>query len=350
MVNAADLLEQIEQQEKKGFFRSLRQRQIARDKFVATQMTVLGHLPFHIKNALKITGEFKLLDSFEKIALCGTGTNSVACAMLKSYLSYTKLDIEVCPGFDFDGDAKTAVFLVSYSGDDEQAIACYKAALRKGSKIIGITSGGRLLDGFKRNNTEHIVLPSKLVESTTLVYLFFPMLAVLDNSKLVPAQKKRIEETLRALLKPEIKELAKQLYEKLQDKIPIIYSSEAFEPVARHWKMQFNLNSKIPAFCATVSDAVAELNSYVKDLWDFYVIFLSDQEDEKEIRKTIAAAKNIIRNKSYGTTEMNVKGTNMLTRYISAAFIGEYTSYFLSQYYKLDEDLVAKFRSQYKSG
>lgn len=352
MVNTNDLVQQIGEQEKKGFFKSLRKKKMEAKNRVPSRDDIISKMALHIRFALKITGEFKVLDPFDRIVCSGVGVNAVAGDILKSYLSDYDFKLVVHRDFGLPDitDNKTLVFILSYTGNDEEAISAYKAALRKGCKIIGLTSGGRLGDAFERNNTEHIKLPAKVIESLSMSYLFFPMLKILDNSKILKDQRDIIENTIASLEKPEIADMAKQLYEKIQDKVPVIYCSSRLASIARYWKIQLNLNAKVPAFNSILPDAACELNSYVKDLWDFYIIFLTDQEDTTEMRKSAAAAKRIIRNKSYGTTEINIKGDNQLARLFIAAHMSEYTAHYLGVYYQLEEELLDKYREEFKKG
>jgi len=341
MGKAEDMIEQIKAQEKKGF---VSKRNIK--KTMPTQKSYLENYGSHIKNALEITGEFKMLENFGKCIICGVGTAQAAGQVLASYIN--NIEIQVNSDFNIKGLRKdNLVVIASYNGNDEEAIACYKQCLRTGVKIIGLTSGGRLLDGFERNSTEHIVIPKNLIESTTFHYFFFPLLRIFENSRLIHSEKEAINEVINATKKTEIKDLARGLYEKIQDKMILIYATKSMGPVADYWKLQINLNAKAPAFSGVMSSSISELNTFVKDIWDFYIVFLKDEEDSIESQKAIKIAKEIVRNKGYGTTEIILKGTNPLTRIISSLLIADYVSYFLSGYYNLHENLVEKYKENY---
>lgn len=346
-VDAAELVKEIKEQEKKGIFKSLRKQEKPQKKSLRN---LIQNAPFHIHNAIKLTGEFKSLHPFDRLIVSGVGVNAVAGELLAAYIRDYNYPVVVNREHSMPewANSKSLAIIASFSGNDDEALLSYRSALRKGCRIIGLASGGRLLEAFKKNSTEHIMLP-EIMESCALPYIFFPMLRILENSKLVRPQTEAVEETLKALRKPDILEMAKQLYEKLQDRIPIIYCSVRLRPVAKYWKLQFNTISKVPAFIGVYSDSYHELNSYCRDQWDFYAVFLRDDSESPEIVKSMAAAKKIIRNKGHGTTEIVVKGTNLLTKYISAAHIADHASLLLSEYYKFEEDLVAQYRKDYKA-
>ena len=350
MVETTDIINDLKSQEKRGSFLGLRKRKQMIENYKPSQKDMINRLPAHIKNAIKLTGEFKILEKFDSIIIAGIGINARAGDIVREYIAEYDYKVKVVKDFSLPENVnnQTLVFIASYNGNDEEAIACYKNAL-KGCKIIGITSGGRLADGFSRNNTEHILVTKNLVESATLVYILFPIIQILDNSQLIKSQKEIISQTLNAMKSQNLKDMAKQLYEKLQDKIPIIYSSKELSVITKYWKQQININSKVPCFTGVFSDvAYTELNSYTKNQWDFYLVFIRDQQDSKEVIKSMSTAKKIIKNKNHGTTEIMIKGSNKLSRLMSCAYIADFVSYFLGEYYSIEEDLVEKYRIEFK--
>jgi len=349
MVSSSDLIDELETQEKKGFFKSLRKRTREVERFQPTHEQIINNISFHVQNALKLTGDFKVLDKVDNIVVAGTGVNASAGDLLKGFID-NEFRVKVVRDYHLpDVSKNTLVFILSFTGNDEEAILCYRTALRIGCHVVGITSGGRLLEAMTKGGKEHIRIPAKIIESTALPYLLFPMIGVLQNSKLIRDKSEDIEESIKALKKPELKEMGQQLYEKLQDKIPILYTSSDMFAVARYFSYQLNMNARIPAFAGQYPDAASSINMFIKDLWDFYAVFVTDEKDSKEIKKSIKVAKKIIRNKSYSTTEINIKGNSKLARLLSVAHVANYTSYFLGEYYRLDENLLDKYRTDYKS-
>lgn len=346
MPRASEIIDEIKERERKGFLKKWRQRE--KSKEPVSLKTYLQQLPFHIQNALKIAGEYKYLEKVDRVIFCGVGINGVAGRILKDYLG----NIELVTGSSLpkDVDSKTLVFIASYSGREEEPMLCYRNALRKGCKTVGITSGGNLLESFRRNNVEHIVIPSNLPECISLPYTFFTSLRYLENSNIVKSKNNAINETVSALKRPDYPEMARKLAENSKDKIPLIYSSVSLNGVALHWKQQINRISKTHCFYGTVEElSYVELDAFLKGKEKFHVILMRDVDDNKQEVKAINVAKGIIKNKGYSVTELLIRGKYKLSKFFSAIFIGEVTAYYLSEIYKTKDEksLVNKFRDEY---
>lgn len=347
MVDAGGFIRAIK--EKGAVFKGRRQQERDARSSMPSFKEFVQSLPSHIQNAIKITGDFRINAPIDRIIIAGAGVHAIAGDLVRTYLAEQKLDISVSREFTVPDslNERTLVCVASYSGNDPEPLSCYKTALRKGCRTIGITSGGRLLEAMARGGSERILLPSNLPESSILLYIFVPLIKVLENSRLIRPQSAIISETINALRKSELLEMSKHLYDKLTDKIPIIYCSPTYGPVAEYWKYQFNVTAKVPAFFNVFSDAAySDLAGYAKDVWDFYTIFLNDQEDNDDIQKSMAAARKIIKNQGHGCTEIMMKGTNLMARMLSAVVIADHTAIHLSDYYRIDIDLVEQYKRE----
>jgi glucose/mannose-6-phosphate isomerase len=354
MNKASELIDEIKNQEKKGFFKRIfdkikdedTEKDLRHDIYEAS---------FHIQNAIKITGEFKALEQFDNIIISGIGTNALAGELLKAYLQDTKYDIIVVrdqklPQF---AGKRTLLFSISYTGEDHETIVAFKDAKTKGCKIIGLTSGGRLKKIFETAEKEHIVLPNDLKESYTLPYLFFPMLKILENSEMIPDQKKFIDETEKALMKPIYAEKAKELAAMAHDKIPLIYTSPRFKVVGERWKTMFNMVPKVHSFSNVFTEATHnEINGFTTHLADFHSIFLVDEGDDEFTVKSMRAVKDILKARGNTVTEIMIKGSNLMTKLFSAIYIGDWTAFELANIYISGsdvEDIITKYKSAMKN-
>ena len=143
MTKPSDIIDELREREKKGF---LKRRQKEEPK-QGSLKTYLQQLPFHIQNALKIAAEYKYLEEVNRIVFCGVGVNAGAGRLLKDYLGNIELITEST--LPKNVDSKTLVFIASFTGREEEPMLCYRNALRKGCKIVGITSGGKLSESLK---------------------------------------------------------------------------------------------------------------------------------------------------------------------------------------------------------
>ena len=301
-------------------------------------------MPKHIVDAISIVKDFKVDGLINSVVITGMGGSAIAGDIMKTYLSdLGDLRVEVNRAYKLPAwvDENTLVIVCSYSGNTEETLSCYKDAIRKKSKIVGITTGGKLKVLLEKNNLPLIKLTKGLQPRCAIAYLFFTQLKILENSKLIPKQTEYIKETVKALNKPMLDHAAKDLAKSLVNKIPLIYASNKLGTVAYRWKCEFNENSKIHAFTHMLPELNHnELVGFTKRLADFHVIFLRDQDDDKHIKKRIKITKSLVKKYNVPVTEIGVSGPDKLTRMFSAIFMGDMTSVYLAKEYGINPEPV----------
>jgi glucose/mannose-6-phosphate isomerase len=352
MRKATEIINEIKERESKSFKKeSLKKEEIKNQP----QRNITSEYSFHILNAIKLAGEFKVLEKVDRIVICGVGTNALSGYILESYLKeILKIKIEVIVNHILpeDVNSNTLVFIVSHTGDDEEPMLCYRASLRKGTRIIGIFSGGKLSESFKRNNVEQVIIPSNITENSSLPYLFFIMFKILENSRIIANQKNIIDDVVLSLKNPQYKIMAESIYSSCKDKIPLIYSSQKLKPVIMRWKNQFNNFARIHSFYNIIPNlCYNEINGFNSKKDNFHVIMLRDSDDDKYIIKSFSALKKIIKNKGYSVIEISIKGKNLLSRMFSSMYIGELCSYYFVKEKKIDltkDNLIKKYKEEYQ--
>jgi len=218
---------------------------------------VILDMPKHIVDAVSIVKDFRVDGLINSVVITGMGGSAIAGDIMKSYLSDLRdLRVEVNRGYKLPVwvDENTLVIVCSYSGNTEETISCYKDAIRKKSKVLGIATGGKIKDMFNKNNHPLLILPKGMQPRNAICYLFFTSLKVLENSQLIPKQTTFIKDTIKALKKPMLDKAAQDLAKSLVNKIPLIYASSNLSVVAYRWKCEFNENAKIHAFSATLPE------------------------------------------------------------------------------------------------
>lgn len=300
---------------------------MAKEDFLA----VIKKLPYQVEAAAELGKDIKVSGEVDKIVVSGMGGSGLPGRLLKSYLS---IKIPVVANNDYDLpefiNSKTLVLVVSYSGNTEESLSAFRIALNKGCKIVCISSGGKLQELCLKNDVKHIAVPAGLQPRMALGYQFFPLLNVLYNSGIIPDPEKDIKATLAALRNADYDEKAKSLAEKLIGKIPIIYSSNRLDTVAYKWKIDFNENSKMHAFCNTFPELNHnELSGYAKLNAYYYVIMLEDESDSRRMKERIKLTKDIIAKKGVEVTQIALTGPCLLSRIFSAIYLGDLTSYYL---------------------
>lgn len=281
--------------------------------------------------------------SFSKIVITGVGGSSIAGALLQSYLYGSKIPVFVCRDYELPDfvDRNTLVFVVSYSGNTEETLVSLKSAYRKGAAMVAVTSGGKLLRKFEDEKLPVIAIPPGLQPRASLAYQLIPMLRLLSKLKLISDPSRDIAKTIAALKKANYDVSAKSLAGKLIGKVPLIYASERLAPVAYRWKTQFNENAKIHAFSHSFSELNHnEIVGFTNLNAHYYVIIIQDEADHPRIKARMKLTREVLSKKDVPSTEIVVKGDNVLTRLLSAIHIGDLASVYLAMFTNTDPEPV----------
>jgi len=300
-----------------------------------------------IKDGLKLAENIRILEEVDDIIIAGMGGSCLHGEILKSLFIDSKLRITLVKDYALPAWAgkRTLVFATSYSGNTEEALYCYRDATKKGCIIVAMASGGKLQQNAKKNETTFIKLPKPFEgfqPRAGIGYLFFAMLGVLQNSRIIPDMTKDIDKTIRALNPERYKEKAMELAEHIADKVPIIYTSAKLAAAGYKWKISFNENAKTHAFFNVYPEQNHnEINAYINLEAHYHVVFLSNDNDHPQIKKRMKITKALYQKKNVPVTEIAIKGDSMLTKIFSAIMIGDLVALFVAVKYATDPTPVA---------
>ena len=258
---------------------------------------VLKNFPKQMEEASKLGKDIKISDKVDNIIITGMGGSALPGEILKSFFYSTSIPIFVNKGYSLPEftNMRSLVFVISYSGNTEETIYAYRNALRKGAHIIVIASDGKLEELATKQRQILIKVPEGIQPRSAYAYLFLPILNVLMNSKIISDISGDIEKTINTLKKPIFEERAKDIARKLEGKIPLIYSSDRLYAIAYKWKIDFNENSKVHAFCNMLPELNHnEIVGYTNVIGDYHVILIKDEDDHMRIRKRFDITKEII--------------------------------------------------------
>lgn len=291
---------------------------------------VIEDLPHQIREAIKLAKDIRVEGDFNKIVVTGMGGSGIPANILQILFKDTKIHVIVNKDYLLPGcvDAKTLTFVISYSGNTEETVSAFKQADAKKSKIVVVTSGGKLTN-MARNHTV-VNIPAGIPPRAAIGYLLFPILILLHNSRIIKLKRDELVQTIDSLHNTGLRSKAYNLASELHGKIPVIYASPHLEPAAIRWKQAINENAKMHAFSNVFSELNHnEMSAYAQPNQGFHVVLLRDEEDSVRIQRRIDLTKDIIKKSGASVTEISLKGTSLLVKLMTAIYLGDLVSYHL---------------------
>jgi glucose/mannose-6-phosphate isomerase len=282
--------------------------------------------------------DIKFFEEIDSVVICGMGASSISGDLLRTYLDIN-VPIFIVRNYKIPSfiSKKALVFIISYSGETEEMISCFKSALGKGCYVVGVTSGGKLEDMCVRAHVKCVKVKPGFSPRSGFPMLFFGVLRVLNNSRLIEDQEDYVEKTIDVLKGSIFKQKGAELAEKLVGNIPLIYGSNQYEGVSYRWKTQLNENAKVMAFSNTFPEMVHnELQGFEDVDNSYYAIMILDESDHPKIKKKMELTKQLIAEKKVSSTIISVKGSCKLSKIMSAIYIGDWTSFFLAKLKEID--------------
>ncbi|MFH1791464.1 MAG: bifunctional phosphoglucose/phosphomannose isomerase [Candidatus Omnitrophota bacterium] len=294
---------------------------------------------------------------YADIVFAGMGGSGIGGSIIKDYLAgEARVPLTVVKDYTLPGfvGKNTLVFITSYSGDTEETLSVYREAVRKRADIIVTTSGGKAEKIARKNRDMLILIPGGQPPRSALGYSMLPALTVLGRMGIVADKTgpiKRMISTLRKLVEGDLGHTAGPnaavgIASRIYGRLPVIYTSAHMESVALRWRGQLAENSKVLATCHVLSEMNHnEIEGWQKPpdiLKKAAAVFIRDKGEGPEIMKRMAATKDIIGESGCIVVEAGSKGSELLQRIMSAIYIGDFVSFYLSMMNGVDPTPVTR--------
>ena len=283
----------------------------------------------------------------QTIIVAGMGGSAIGGELLKDW-TRDKIDvpIEICREYSLPAYAnkKNLVFVISYSGETEEALSMFLDATKRNCMTFCISSGGKLLRFAEKLSLPYLRVPSGFPPRAALPYLLLPMPIILEKLRLISNVSSEISEAVKILERVKRENLPEKLLNNnfskklalgIDGTVPVIYGFGIYRAVAQRYKQEFNENSKIPAKW----DFFSELNhneivgwEAVKELAEcFSIIFIRDKDEPEEIHERIEATKELISQEATKKIfEVWSSGQSRLAKMLYTIYIGDFTSVYLA--------------------
>ncbi len=293
-----------------------------------------------------VEGEFNP-NQFSHFVMVGMGGSHLAADILKE--AKPELDIRIHSDYGLplvSGAARsqTLFVLCSYSGNTEEVLEAAVKGKEQGLAMIAIAVGGQLIEWAKAEKVPYVQLPNTGIQPRSALGFSLRALckAIGAESDLVDLKELATKLDVKAA-----KNLAAPIAEKLFGKVPVIYVGDPQFSIAYNWKIKFNENTKIPAFCNRVPELNHnEMNGFdvipsTKSLSENLVfIFLRSNTDHPNNQKRFTVLQDLYQARNLSVISLDLTGETFYERVFNSLLIADWVTVLVAEHYGIDPEPV----------
>ncbi|MFQ5943814.1 MAG: bifunctional phosphoglucose/phosphomannose isomerase [Anaerolineales bacterium] len=321
-------------------------------------MDMLGYvnrLPEQLQAAWELGNEYPLpdIEEVEQVILAGMGGSAIGGDLLASYAMHgAKVPIVVWRNYDLPGfasDSRTLLIASSHSGNTEETLSAFDAALERGTKVMAVTTGGTLAEtavtaGAPVWRFEHDGQPRSAVG-----FSFGMLLSALVRMGFIDFRLEDLDETVAAMHSqmstigaevPVARNLAKRMAGQFMDRWPTIIAADFLSPVARRWRTQLAEIPKAVAQFEELPEADHNMVEGVQHPESLFgptmVVFLRSTLNHPRNLKRLEITRSIMMVEGFNTDIMEAQGQSRLAHQWTSLHLGDYVAYYLAMAYGTD--------------
>lgn len=306
-------------------------------------------LPRQCRAAWQEAQTLELPDDYwdiDKVVILGMGGSAIAGDLLRSLVALES-PVPVFSHRDYDlpllVDGRTLLIASSYSGNTEEVLSSFERGLGTGAKKVVITGGGRLLTTARANGVPAFVFHYEAEPRAALGYGIMPLLAIAQKVGIVADKSEDVDDAIAAMIDlatridetvPLADNPAKQLAQRLHQRLPVVYAAGILAQVARRWKGQLNETSKMWCFYEELPEA--NHNALVgyglpKEIAaKALVVFLRAPSLHPRILLRYDLTRTALEEAGVESTTVDAEGKSPLAQMMSAVLFGDWVSLYLA--------------------
>lgn len=277
----------------------------------------------------------------KNIVIAGMGGSALAARIVKSFfLTQLTKPVELVTSYElpYYVSDNSLVFLSSFSGTTEETLTIGNQAKKRGAKITGITSGGKLADFFKISSYPAYIFTPKYNPSKQprlgQGYMVTGTIVMLSQLGLFDLAFEEIVEATQKLYHFDSKNLAKKVAQKCHGRYPVLFSGDIYEGALHAVRNSFNETSK--QFAAYFS--IPELNHHLMEGFSFpkdnskklLVIIFESLLYSPKIGQRIEITKDVLSKNNIDYLSYRLKSETTLSQMLEILQFGGYLTFYLA--------------------
>lgn len=285
------------------------------------------------------------------VAVLGMGGSGISGGLLAGLVADSApVPVLCCRDYDLSAavDRRSLAVAISYSGNTEETLSAFEAALDRGCPVTVVSSGGRLSEEAHRRGLPVAAVPTGLPPRAALGFLFGALLALGRQSGVSPVGRREVVAAARLLVarRDVWRRKARNLARRIGDGLPVVYATDRLtEPVAERWRCQLNENAKLLCHSSVLPEhnhneivglgaPAAAAGSHLFAL----VAASTHPRTRLRLRQLPAVARGAFR----GVTVLEAEGDTRLEQMMSLVMLGDLLSYELAVARGVDPVPVAR--------
>ena len=282
----------------------------------------------------------------DKVVILGMGGSAIAGDLLRA-LAALESPVPIFSHRAYDlpllVDDRTLLIVSSYSGDTEETLSAFQAALGTGANKLVITTGGRLLADARADGVPAFVFHYESTPRASLGYSLMPLLAIAGKLGIVAEKGADVAEAVGVmgnLLRrigedvPLAENPAKQLATRLQGRLPVIYGAGLLSGVARRWKTGLNETSEMWAFYEELPEAnhnaIVGYGLPEAIARAAFVVFLQAPSLHPRVLLRYDYTRRALAEAGVESETVEATGSSPLSHILSTLFFGDYVGLYLA--------------------
>ncbi|AKD02682.1 bifunctional phosphoglucose/phosphomannose isomerase [Pontibacter korlensis] len=288
---------------------------------------------------------------YKNVVIAGMGSSGIGGSIIKSYVA-DKLSVPLLLSNGYNIPAfigpSTLFIASSFSGNTEETISAVREAMEAEASVCFVTSGGELLRIAQENSMPHIVIPDDSGQPrASLGYSLVQQLYLLYYAELLDDTfKVELAQSINLLEEQigSIKVQASALASTFRGKLPVLYASDLFEPVAVRLQHQLNENAKQLAHV----NVFPEMNhneimgwQYPEKLFEqLVVLYIRTSYDHQRVKLRMDLSKAIFERKEQSVMEIEAVGATFMEQVLYLVHLFDWVSVYLAELNKVDPETI----------
>lgn len=299
------------------------------------------------------------------IVISAMGDSAIAAELVTAAVSSKiRLPVTVYRGYGlpaFASGKQTLVICCSHSGNTEEVVDAFEAAVKNDCKILIISAGGELIKRASAKNIPVWKFDHKGASNAAIGYTFGLLLALFSRLGFIPdpandiaeaiAMMKRSQQHLRAEVIA-AKNPAKRYAGQLVGRWVTFVGTENLAPIARRWKAQVNQFAKAGANFEVIPEAshntlTATLNPNETLNAHTMTLFLRASSDHPRNRLRSDLMRQAFMLEGLNTDVIDARGESVIAHLWTLILFGDYIAYYLAMAYRADpseENAILNFK------